>query len=43
VNNVTLEQARQIAAVEIERKKSVPRRAGYDFSPVELMADEPLA
>lgn len=43
MNKVTLEQAQQTAGLEIERKKNVPRLAGYDFNPVRLFRDEPHA
>jgi len=43
MNEVTLEQAQQTASLEIERLKNVPRLEGYDFTPVTLFRDEPLA
>ena len=42
MNNITLEQAQKIAALEVERRKNTPRLAGYDFSPTALLWDEPL-
>lgn len=42
MNNITLEQAQQVAAVEIERLKNVPRLIGHDFGPVELVRDDIL-
>ena len=42
MSHITLEQAQNIAALEIERRKNVPRLTGYDFSPAELVRDDGL-
>ena len=42
MNKISLEQAQNIAAIEVERLKNTPRLVGYDFSPTTLLWDEPL-
>src|SRR2546428_9624317 len=43
MKEITLEQAQQIAAREIERLRSDTRLAGYEFGPVVLMSEEDVS
>ncbi len=40
MNTITFEQAQQIAATDLERRRNAPRFSGYEFSPVQLFRDE---